>query len=146
MSKTSTKITIREAVEAGWASKPTMYRAVKQGRISVDKTIPGRQLLDVSELVRVFGEPVSRADKAIKADTNPVASRMAELEHETALLRERLKSVEKERDSLVETKNEALEREKRLMGIVEAQTRQLTSSVRKTGLWGRLFKSPGKVD
>lgn len=147
MNETGGKIGIKAAVKAGWASKPTIYRAIKDGRLSVDRAVPGRQLLDVSELVRVFGEPAPRDNAEIKAETNPLAARLAELERETAVLQERLRSAEKERDSLAQARQEAVERESWLRGQIDSQARLLASSGQKTGFWGRVFgKGPGKTE
>lgn len=139
MSETGGKIGIKAATKAGWASKPTLYRAIKDGRLSVDKTIPGRQMLDISELVRVFGEPAPRDNAERKPDTNPLAARLVELELETAVLQERLRSTEKERDGLAQARTEAVERESWLRGQVDGQARLIAASGLNRGFWGRIF-------
>ena len=52
----STKLTIKKAVEIIPVSESSLRRAIKSGEISSEKDLHGRRLIDVSELVRVYGE------------------------------------------------------------------------------------------
>ena len=52
----STKLTIKEAVDIIPVSESSLRRAIKSGEISSEKDLRGRRLIDVSELVRVYGE------------------------------------------------------------------------------------------
>ena len=130
------KLTIAEAVKAGWASKPTLYRHMKSGKLSVDKSQPGKTLNDISELVRVFGEPVSRKGSD---ETDVAGLRLSDLERDNAVLQERLRSAEKEVASLTQARQEAQEREEWLRGQLDAQTKLLSASEAPRGFWGRLF-------
>ena len=136
------KLTIAGAVKAGWASKPTLYRHMKTGKISVDKSQPGKTLIDISELVRVFGEPVSRKGSD---ETEMPGLILSTLERENAVLQEKLRFTEKQVESLTQGRQEAQEREEWLRGQLDAQTRLLATSEAPRGFWGRLFgKGPGK--
>jgi len=117
-------VTITEAAKRGFASRPTLYRTIKEGRLSAKKVKGGGKVIDVSELVRVFGEPepatssetrnetVSQGVSAVEAERNDLKALVQRLEAE--LIRE----------------HDNLERERmqvdRLMNMLEAAQRQLT--------------------
>ena len=63
------KITVHQAAKQGWPTRPTLYRAVKNGRLSAEKDGSGRTVLDTAELVRVFGEPVARQERKQERET-----------------------------------------------------------------------------
>lgn len=50
-------ITISEAAKQGYASRPTIYRHLKNGKVTATRAKDGRTLLDAKELRRVYGEP-----------------------------------------------------------------------------------------
>ena len=50
------RVTITDAVKQGFASRPTIYRAIKAGRLTPHQD-GRRRLVDVADLVQVFGEP-----------------------------------------------------------------------------------------
>jgi len=123
-------LTISEAVKAGWASRPTIYRLIKTGKISISKDVAGRSYVDVSELVRVFGEPKRRDGKG---ETEPLSARLIELEADNARLRA-------ERDALAKADAEAKERETWLRGQLDAQMRLIASQTPPEGFWRRLLR------
>ncbi len=51
------KITISEAAKQGYASRPTIYRHLKNGKVTATKAKDGRTVLDANELRRVYGDP-----------------------------------------------------------------------------------------
>ena len=50
------KLTISEAAKSVGKSRNVLYRAIESGKISVEKNRDGTQVIDVSELIRVYGE------------------------------------------------------------------------------------------
>ena len=69
------------------------------------------------ELVRAFGEPSARETPGDTAqETDRYAARLTESQHEIAVLQERLRAVERERDHLAAVVAEAQERERWLRG------------------------------
>lgn len=130
------KLTIKQAGKAGWPSRPTLYRAIKNGRLSAEKTPDGRTLIDSAELVRVYGEPVS---KGAAPETAAPVVRITELQGEIGVLKERLASLEREKDSLTEAQKQAQEREQWLRGQLERTQALLPTSGNPGSLWGRLW-------
>ena len=51
------KFTISEAARQGYASRPTIYRHLKIGKVTAIRGKDGRTVLDTNELRRVYGEP-----------------------------------------------------------------------------------------
>ena len=63
------RITILQAARAGYASRQTIYRKVGAGDLPVHE-VGGKKLVDISDLVRVFGEPGGKqGDPAIVSDS-----------------------------------------------------------------------------
>ena len=51
----------------GFASRPTLYRAIKDGRLTAHQD-GDKKTLDLADLVKVFGEPGSKPAPAAKLD------------------------------------------------------------------------------
>jgi len=129
-------VTITEAAKRGFASRPTLYRAIKEGRLSAKKVKAGGKTLvikiNVSELVRVFGEPesttssetVSQGVSAVEAERNDLKALVQRLE---ADLRREHDNLEREHIQV-----------DRLMNMLEAAQRQLTDQRPRRSLLDRL--------
>ena len=92
------KITLIQAANQGWPSRATLYRAIKDGKVSAEKDSRGATVVDTAELVRVYGEPVSRdARSSLQSDS----AQLAVLQAENARLREDLADARGLRDRLM---------------------------------------------
>jgi len=123
-------VSITEAAKRGFASRPTLYRAIKEGRLSVKKAKGGGKAIDVAELVRVFGEPetatssetrketVSQGVSAVKAERNALQAEVTRLTSD----------LERERQQV-----------DKLMNMLEVAQRQLTDQRPRRGLLDRLM-------
>lgn len=49
------KVTISEAVKMVNVSQTTLYRDMKEGKFSADTDTRGKKVVDVAELIRVYG-------------------------------------------------------------------------------------------
>lgn len=105
-------------------SRATIYRWAKEGRFSVTLAGDGQKLADIAELARVFPEIAS---KHLKQDAKRQSQDHENMDEKGAdvLLQAELHAT-KETLRLTQAQlAEAKEREHRLMGIVENQTRLL---------------------
>jgi AcrR family transcriptional regulator len=120
---------LRQAADAAGVSRQTLYRYVKDGRITATVGHDGQKQVDTSELLRVFGklrEPVTdetgAGDSVRPAETGREAPQAppetAQLQVELAAAQALLGMTQAE---LAATR----EREARLLGVVESQTRLL---------------------
>lgn len=92
------KLTLIQAAQQGWPSRATLYRAVKNGKVSAEKDDRGAIVVDTSELMRVYGEPVSRdAQPPPQSDS----AQLALLQAENARLRDELADARVLRDRLM---------------------------------------------
>lgn len=104
--------TINEAAKLVGRDRKTLYRAIKEGRLTATVDATGQKQVDTSELIRVFGElkPISdRADSRAtiamsQRETPDTAAQVALLEAELRHARELLES----KDAQIQTLNRAL--------------------------------------
>jgi len=129
-------VSITEAAKRGFASRPTLYRAIKEGRLSVKKAKGGGTAIDVAELVRVFGEPESTTSSETRNET--VSDSVSAVEAE----RNDLKALVHRLEADLRREHDNLERERmqvdRLMNMLEASQRQLADQRPRRGLLDRL--------
>jgi len=134
-------VTITEAAKRGFASRPTLYRAIREGRISAKKMKVGGKIIDVSELVRVFGEPESTTSSETRNET--VSQGVSAVEAE----RNDLKALVHRLEVELIREHDNLERERmqvdRLMSMLEASQRQLADQRPRRGLLDRLTGRSG---
>ena len=136
------RITISEAARRGFSSRPTLYRAIKDGRLTAHQD-GDKKTLDLADLVRVFGEAGARPTPAEKPDRAEAVER-GRLEDDRARLAEEVERLRRERDQArreaSEERDQARQERDRLLGLVEATQKLLEdqSRDRKRG-WRRVF-------
>lgn len=153
-----TYLTVRQAAEQVGVSRQTMFRHIKDGRVSATVDRDGQKQIDVAELLRVFGElqsPVAAAKTVSdrsrlthKSETAPGVAYQIELEKlraqlefkvaELALAKERISELKSREHQVVEEKN-------RLLTLIEQQSRLLTGPMPKVELRKRASPSEGKT-
>ena len=120
-------VTILQAAKAGYASRQTIYRKVKSGELSVHET-GGKKLLDVADLVRVFGEPGAKKGDP-SALSGPAVTERAMADQEVERLKAELAAKEAElreaRDRISDQDEEARKERDRLLGLVEDGNKRL---------------------
>lgn len=90
-----TQVSVAEAARLVGRDRKSLYRAIKQGRLSATLGTSGERQIDIAELVRVYGDLRDTSDKqetvaAPQHETQNETARIAALEAEVASLRERL--------------------------------------------------------
>ena len=123
---------LRQAAEAAGVSRQTLYRYVKEGRISASVGHDGQKQVDTSELLRVFGKLTAASDSATGTQDSTrqpeTASETAVTALETATTARLEAELDAARTLLDVTRSElaaARERETKLLDIVQTQTRML---------------------
>lgn len=90
------KLSISEAARRAGIQRQTLYRKIKAGAISTVQGDDGQQLIDLSELARIFPSAVATAGQPVTGPDSPADSLLqAEIRH----LRERLDAAERDRDA-----------------------------------------------
>lgn len=90
-------VSISEAARLAGKSRKTIQRYVADGRISMSQHVAGSKGIDLSELVRVFGE-LSHSDPALSHASESqtvapdVAAAVASLQAENALLKAQIEA------------------------------------------------------
>ncbi len=98
-------VSVVEAAALVGRDRKSLYRAIKQGRLSATTDATGAKQIDIAELVRVYGELRDTRDSAEtvtapQVETIGEAARIAALEAEVANLRERLGDKERHIEDL----------------------------------------------
>ena len=137
--RSKSEITISEASKRGYASRATLQRAVKNGKLSISKEENGYKYIQIAELERVYGA-TGDTPASIQANATPqsgnknssLSSQLAVAQKEIELLREQANKHEAEKEKYEE-------REKRLLDQVEATQRMLTDQSEGRGFFKKLF-------
>lgn len=101
------QVSISEAAKLVGRDRKTLYRAIKEGRLSATQDSTGTRQVDIAELARVFGVfPVERDSGATvptpqletpsaTTETGDLKAKIAALEAENSQLRERIEDKDK---------------------------------------------------
>ena len=134
------QVSLSEAAKMVGITRSTLYAHIKEKGISVIDAKTKRPKIDASELVRVYGDKVKPLDQVTASRASKSAQEEQSLATEVAVLRERLKTadIERERErrqlsEQIENLQELLKKEQDVVGKVTAQlTDQRTSAEKYT--------------
>lgn len=101
MSKT--KVSMSDAAKMAGVSRATFYRHIEDKGISTEKNKKGAQVVDISELLRVYGDDLKsledvEKDKTSKKEKGETPQDKGSVSVELEVIRERLKNFENERE------------------------------------------------
>jgi excisionase family DNA binding protein len=140
------KLTTQQAAERLGKSRTAVWRAIKSGKLSAERTEAKDFLIDAAELERYASNlplvaPVVTPNVTMQQSvTSDATNRTKDLELELATLRERTAQQEK-RLREYEAEAEELRADKRtLRDQVEATTRLLTDQRERRSFWERLWQ------
>ena len=95
--------------------RSTLYEAVEKGRVSApEHDGKGQRLVDLSEMIRVYGEPAGSqrpTDPTPQSDTSPTPAIWAEMLAELRLLREEVAGLRQEMRLIEHKPGEVLKNE-----------------------------------
>lgn len=118
-------VTVTEAIALSGKSASTFYRHLKNGKVS--KASDGSGRIDTSELLRVY----ETLQDTTKRTTTPLPVESGSVSRENEWLKNQ---IEKLQQDMRDLKTESLDREKRLMALLEHKKSS------DNGLFSKLFK------
>lgn len=126
-------VTITEAAELVDKSTQTLYRHIKSGRLSRESG----GLIQTAELIRVYGELKQVEIRKVQSSDEMIQRANIDV---ITLLQQQIDKLERDLQVLktegLERERQAIEREKRLMALLENQSVKTESG----GLFNRFFK------
>ncbi len=139
------QLTVRQAAERVGISRQTMFRYIKEGRVSATLSHSGEKQIEISELLRAFGAlqpetvtPATPCDSMRQShrdsETPATVTYQIELERLKAQLELKNAELELAKERIAELKSRehtAAEEKHRLLTLIEQQTRLLTAPVQK---------------
>lgn len=142
MSKSS-QLTVSEAAQRVGVSRQTIFKAIKQGKLSATLSHDGVKQVNVAELLRVYGRLLSPDEvtqnqvNKKRQSTSEVATATLQLELERAkfVIAQRefeLEQLRSRMEEMRERERATNEEKLRLFGIVERQTLLLNAPVKPT--------------
>ena len=127
--------TLGEAAKATGKSKPTIQRAIKNGKISGEKDSSGRYYIDPSELHRIFPALQHYSNNDVSMKQNVTDNETSILQHEIDMLRERLG----EKDNVIDDLKQDRDHWRQQATALLKDDRQ-----KQKGFWARLFGKTGE--
>ncbi|MEO1896161.1 MAG: hypothetical protein ABGX32_07855 [Methylococcales bacterium] len=118
-------VTVTEAIALSGKSASTLYRHLKTGKLS--KASDGSGRIDTSELLRVY----ETLHDTTKRTTVALPKESESLSQDNEWLKNQIEKIQQDMRDL---KSESLDREKRLMALLEHKKES------DSGLFGKLFK------
>lgn len=139
------QLTVRQAAERVGISRQTMFRYIKEGRVSATLSHSGEKQIEISELLRAFGAlqpetvtPATPCDSMRQShrdsETPATVTYQIELERLKAQLELKNAELELAKERIAELKSRehtAAEEKHRLLTLIEQQTRLLAAPVQK---------------
>jgi hypothetical protein len=135
------KITIVQAVKAGYSTKPTIYRDIKRGKLSASENKKGAKVIDVADLVKQYGEPSAKSQAPAPKPTADMKALKIENEMLKAELERARRDADQARNAVDEERSDSRKERERLYGLVETSQKQIEDlrETGKKGLLARLF-------
>jgi len=131
------RVSISEAARRGYAARMTIYRAIKDGRLTPHLE-GSKKLLDIADLVSVFGEP-GVDDETPGGSVEVVGAVLSErdlLREQNERLRRDLETALRE---VTEEREHGRKREDELLDMVKATQKLLEDQTSSKGFIKRIF-------
>jgi len=145
-----TQLNLSQAAEAVGITRRTLYNHIEQGRVTVSRGEKNTRVIDVSELMRVYGY-VKLPEKKVCKDSQRKNAQSDFLDEALSAMRKELAEVHEliqsqqhlllEDKQQREQKNEAEKLELQRLQQEISDLKQQLDAERKKGFWSRVFKS-----
>lgn len=145
-----TQLNLSQAAGAVGITRRTLYNHIEQGRVTVSRGEKNTRVIDVSELIRVYGT-VNLPEKQVHTDAHRKNTQpdfptedLKAMRAELAELRELIQNQQQlllEDKQQREQKSEAKELERQRLQQEVADLKQQLEAERGKGFWKRLFKN-----
>ena len=143
-----TQLTVRDAADRIGVTRQTIFKYIRQGKLSATLSRDGQKQIDVSELIRVFGElqqvtgtngdtsdrrtlssksPATPTTVALQIELERMKSMLEFKQAELALAKERIAELKDREAQVKEREREAIDERNRLIGVIEQQGRLLAA-------------------
>lgn len=144
-----TQLNLSQAATAVGITRRTLYNHIEQGRVTVSRGEKNTRVIDVSELIRVYGT-VNLSEKQVHTDSQRKNAQsdfphedLKAMRAELAELRELIQNQQQlllEDKQQREHKSEAEELERKRLQQEVTDLKQQLEVERKKSFWKRLFK------
>jgi len=145
-----TQLNLSQAAEAVGVTRRTLYNHIAQGKVTVSRDVKNARVIDVSELIRVYGS-VNLPGKEVSIDSHRKNTQsnfpnedLKAMRAELAELRELIQNQQQlllEDKQQREQKTEAEELERQRLQQEVTDLKQQLEAERKKGFWKKLFKN-----
>lgn len=142
------KVSISEASRLSNKTRKTIYKYIQDGLLTVSMDTQGKKVIDISELIRVFGEiemPEYTVvnNPEISNNIHQVTLESIQLIAEKDVEIARLQSLLSGKDELLNAKNDQIKTLEKSLHLLEDLTNKIPVSTTqepiKKGFWKRLF-------
>jgi len=139
-----TKLNLTQAAQAAGIARGTLYRHIKDGKVTCEENDNGERVIDTSELLRVYKKLNSNGTSQGDVQNPEIEQRETPRDVQIEqVLREQISLLDKQNADLRRDKEKAEEREEkkqvevdRLTGIIEKQQTLLLPAPKKRGFFG----------
>ena len=142
------KVSISEASRLTNKTRKTIYKYIQDGLLTVSMDTQGKKVIDISELIRVFGEiempeytEVNNTE--VSNNIHQVTLESIQLIAEKDVEIARLQSLLAGKDELLNSKNDQIKTLEKSLHLLEDLTNKIpvpvTQKPVKTGFWKRLL-------
>ncbi len=130
-------LTPSEAARRASIGRSTLYRAMKDGTISVSKDAKGRKRIDAAELARVYSLDTSDTSQDVPHVSHGTPERSPEVSALVVSMKARIDLLERENALLERELADAKNEKGRLLSMLEQKA--LAGPGTRASLWDRLF-------
>jgi hypothetical protein len=137
----TTFLTPTDAARRAGIGRSTLYRAMKDGTISVSKDANGRKRIDAAELARVYDVDTSDTARDVPEASHGTPASSPEVSTMVQSMKARIDLLERENALLERELADAKNEKNRLLGLLEQKALpDATKPASRTLFWDRLFK------